>query len=614
MEDAVRPSKEAFKAMYERGYRLWTSLWEMASAENPPWQDHLTSLGSVFHDHPHFPESLTVDKSFSNTATVSGRTTWIPAQAPCDLLPFHERVVIEIASSCATTIVFVDDRLGKMTFSNIEFNHVPILMLAWAYILSARWAELIPGANPPSYSSNCAQLNAGNGSKAPDENCDSVVVDVGDVDEDAARWWTAVLAADGGWEASIYNNNGILLYAPWSTRTQPGPTFVVSANVQHHSYVTNHHPASFSTAIRYLSEYCSLHRIVDQCQAALSAALLIPVAKFENRRIELPIPRLPQKATCGRKRTQAFPAWGGEICQLDRLLTLSCNSTGIKALLSSIFFEPDVACNVCGAWLQGSFAFLDSDKARDRHVLLRTFMKRDPDLGFLWLGAFITGAESRCLQDARTGWWKVDLTAAACTGTHASFIQEFIRKDHPIIDQITRADECRLMYLSHESDHAVPPLFPFAPFGSTAMVDTDLNVRRHSGCSAAHGLGYGGFTWDCQDGKKVEQRTSGARATTIRVKGREPPGWKNTAPVDYGMLDPEEDVSEMVTRNVFTWLRGEDGFPVAERAICEHEWIRNLESDDDSPIEGDAWSTTDDQPSHKATAESQKKQHVLWWP
>lgn len=62
-----------------------------------------------------------------------------------------------------------------------------------------------------------------------------------------------------------------------------------------------------------------------------------------------------------------------------------------------------MACNVCGAWLQGSFAFLDSDKARDPHVRLRTFMKRDPDLAFLWLGAFITGAEARCLQEARMG-------------------------------------------------------------------------------------------------------------------------------------------------------------------------------------------------------------------
>ncbi|KAK3905138.1 hypothetical protein C8A05DRAFT_31074 [Staphylotrichum tortipilum] len=43
------------------------------------------------------------------------------------------------------------------------------------------------------------------------------------------------------------------------------------------------------------------------------------------------------------------------------------------------------------------------------------------------------------------------------------------------------------------------------------------------------------------------------------------------------------------------WLRGTDGFPAAERAIREHEWINNLhDSDDDdesvSP-EGDGWST-----------------------
>ncbi|KAG9256350.1 uncharacterized protein F5Z01DRAFT_649941 [Emericellopsis atlantica] len=32
------------------------------------------------------------------------------------------------------------------------------------------------------------------------------------------------------------------------------------------------------------------------------------------------------------------------------------------------------------------------------------------------------------------------------------------------------------------------------------------------------------------------------------------------------------------------------GFPVAERAIRQHEWIDNLQSDDDSPIEGDSLS------------------------
>lgn len=330
---------------------------------------------------------------------------------------------------------------------------------------------------------------------------------------------------------------------------------------------------------------------MQQSQAALAAALLIPVAKFDNKRIELPVPRRPQRAKRRQERSPPLRFWDGDPRQLDRLLTLSCNARGVKALLTSIFFEPDVACNLCGAWLQGSFAFLDSDKASDRRVLLRTFIERDPGLGFLWLGAFITGAEARCLQEGRMGWWKVDLSAAAWTGTHASFIQESIPRAPPNAREILRADECRLMYLCHEPAHAVAPLFPFPPFGSTAIEDTDLDVRRHTRCQAAHGLEYSGFTWDCQSGHKVEQGKTNTMGTTIRLKTGKPPALNHSTAVDYDSLDFEDEVSEMVTRNVFTWLRGEDGFPVAERAIREHEWIENLESDDDSPIQGDVCST-----------------------
>jgi hypothetical protein len=77
------------------------------------------------------------------------------------------------------------------------------------------------------------------------------------------------------------------------------------------------------------------------------------------------------------------PAWSENLKQLDRLLTLSCNAVGTKALLNSVFFEPNVACNIYGAWLQGAFAFLDSDIVQDQHILLRILMKRDPSLGFL---------------------------------------------------------------------------------------------------------------------------------------------------------------------------------------------------------------------------------------
>jgi hypothetical protein len=268
-----------------------------------------------------------------------------------------------VASSHPTTIVLVSDPPPTMISNYLrkESNYVPILVLAWAYILSARWAESIPGAYVPDYGSHQVPLiAAGNGPKGLEDDYNSVVVDVGDVDDAAARWWTAVLAADGGWDASIRSNTGVLLCSPWSDRTQPGPpgpNFVISANAQPHSYVANqyHRPASFGTALRYQSEYCQLHSIAEQCQAALAAALLIPVAKFDNKRIKLPVSRLPFKATRGQdsqERTQQLlPSWDEsheKLHQLDRLLTLSCNSRGVTALSNSIFFEPDVVSNVCG--------------------------------------------------------------------------------------------------------------------------------------------------------------------------------------------------------------------------------------------------------------------------
>jgi len=601
MEDAVRPSKEAFKAMYERGYRTWASLWEMAAADPPGTQHHGTDLCSVFPSHPYFPGDLEVDKSFSDTVTVRGRTTWTTTQGPCDLPSFQKETVFHVASSNPKTIE-LGSRLRRIRGlpNSMESNHVPILLLAWAYILSARWAELIPGAHGPAYTSSYAGLHirTSSGLNEPREDDGLIVVDVGDVDVDAARWWAAVLAVGSGWNAGIRNNKGQLLSSPWSIRTNPESTFIVDANVELPSPEgPRHDPASFSTAMLYLSEYCALHGIADQSNAALSAALLIPLSKASYNKIRLPLPRLPPKPARRQdsQRTQAPSVWTGELQQLDRLLTLSCNCLDVQTLLISTFFEPDVPCNLCGAWLQGSFAFLDSDKAKNSQILLRTFVRRDPDLGFLWLGAFITGARSQCLQHARSGGWVGRLiSAAAWTGTHASFIQDAVRRSPDVGDmEISRADECRLMYLINEH-HPTPPLFPFPPFGSTLMQDTDLEVRRHARCSATHVLGYGGFTWDCQDGKKVEQQgRSGSPDTAPRPKAGQPDTSGNNIAVDYGALNLVDYVSESVTHNAFMWLRGNDGFPVAERAIREHEWIENLDSEDDDPLEvnGDSQST-----------------------
>ena len=55
------------------------------------------------------------------------------------------------------------------------------------------------------------------------------------------------------------------------------------------------------------------------------------------------------------------------------------------------------------------------------------------------------------MQEARQAWWKIDLHVAAWTGTLMSFIQEPVSTLPPGIEEISRADECRLMYLSHDN-------------------------------------------------------------------------------------------------------------------------------------------------------------------
>ncbi|UPL01223.1 hypothetical protein LCI18_012157 [Fusarium solani-melongenae] len=449
-----------------------------------------------------------------------------------------------------------------------QSNHIPVLLQAWAYILAARWTELIPEAH---ISHNAESRFEGDldASPLPDHNRDPVIIDVGEVGRDAASWRDNILSVEAGWDATIR-----------STKERP---LVISAKIKTESSTSNETTTSSAAAYSYLTDYCNLHGIDDDVSlAGLAAALQIPAIKYDRRRIELPIPELAW---------DGFPTERGHVAtplstlqdplQLDRLLTLSCIARGTKALLASAFFELDVTSNICGMSLQGSFAFLDTIK--DPQSLLKTLINRDPEIGFLWVGAFITGGYLKTLREGRSGWWIIELGAAAWTGTLMSFIQApvpHIALGTQSISRasISRADECRLLYLCHDINYTTPPLLPFAPFGSTALHDTNLNVRKHSVCGTDH------------DDTEIDQKPDIPTITT-RPKNGQLLNRDTAVDVDYDEYDSEDENSEMVTRNIFTWLRGEDGFPIAEREIHEHEWIDNLDDGDDSPIEGDVRST-----------------------
>lgn len=592
MEDALQPSEQVLRATYEKGYRTWSNIYDLSIADSSlPW-DCLQQIESVFPEHPYFPGDLVID---SHAMFVKAVSTWSTTQGPCSLPSFDEDVLFHVGLPFQIKITIKQLPVAFPEWFSENDNHITILVLAWTYILSARWAEIMPGVSNPEYS-NCqatwvksswdARLDQSEQDHSSYSRSASTIY-LGNADDNEARWWSAVLALDTGWSTPIRNDKGDILHSPWHSKIISESPFMISRDADP-PLVGSYPPATFSAASGYLSNYCQLHNIIEQSRAALAAALLLPAVKYDNRVIELPFPSVHHKTFSTRETRTYSHLPDKSLTQFDRLLTMSCNPRGVKSLLANAFFQRNIDCNVCGEWLQGTFAFLDSDViAKDRHLLARVLMKRDPTLGFLWLGAFILGSYKGALQEGRRGSWSLDFSTAAWTGTYISFIQEPVSKDFPASEpkEITRADECRLMYLSHEPFNSHPPLFPWAPFGYTAILDVELNVREHIRCPGKHGLQLKSITWECL-GPKIS-----ITLPTVPLRYLNGTSEETNICVPFDSLDPDDDTSEMVTRNMFTWLREDAGYPLAEKAIRQHEWIAGWESDDDSPITGDALSS-----------------------
>ena len=81
------------------------------------------------------------------------------------------------------------------------------MLLAWAYILSARWVELqspygLRGSLPLD-GMHYSDLQAARLNNDEDIPAGAIEVDIGETCERASRWWAAVLAPGEGWHATL---------------------------------------------------------------------------------------------------------------------------------------------------------------------------------------------------------------------------------------------------------------------------------------------------------------------------------------------------------------------------------------------------------------------------
>ncbi|KAI2634953.1 hypothetical protein GGS26DRAFT_551935 [Hypomontagnella submonticulosa] len=597
MEDNLRPTDKAYKAIYEKAYKTWYRLWAGAAKD---YSLPLTCLEAeqLFIHHPVLPVGLDPDDS----GLVTAKSTWISSEGCCDIPPFEQTLQMVVIAATPTPIILTSDpSLTPFQWVGKDDGHLTVLVLAWAYALSARWAEIIPRASPIEYTTSQAPWIARRTTDEASESDRTTVVNLGNPSSEAARWWAAVLAPGEGWRTAIPHVRWRLL-SPWSVIKESNSVPISITGSPSCTGAYSSTPASFEMAMQYIKDYSTFHNTNTQCRAALAAALLLPVARLDKRKIMLYAAPRPCKRRLLQQpgeKSEPEASFFEEHCQpqFDRLLTLSANAHGMKTVLGSVFYEPGIPANICGAWLQGTMAVLQSKGAEDLHILGRMLFDRSPHISYLWLGGIITGAHKDFLQNTfyLLGLNRIDIHAAAWTGTLLSFIQEPVSPSHHDSKSISRADECRLMYLTQEPPRQFPPIFPYPLLGNTDIKDADLGVQLHAHCPGKHRLQFVSITWNCIGGKKDVQRTYpipvASRKHVIQNLHEDE---DMAIEVDYSWLDREKDHSEDVTRNLFTWMRDMDGFTIAERDIRQHEWIDAFDSSDDESVdpEGDGGSTT----------------------
>lgn len=291
MPDSLRLGDEELRAIYKCGFDTWSALHASAREQTglPLQLSHLDIQGAFRH-HPSFPANLHLhhEKSArSSQVYATGCSAWTLNQPgiACVLPPFHQDEKIAVAAwkpillksgASATHSPAAD---WGSWFARPDKNYMAVLVLAWSYILSARWAEIMPGEASLVYTSSMADtIGREDPPKGPSES-PMPTLDIEGACPAEARWWAAILAEGQGWKATL-SLDGDTLFGPWSFKHQPSNPFLIRKDLafQNGSAVAYESaaPPSCLKALHFLDSFCLDRNIADQSQAALAAVLLMP--------------------------------------------------------------------------------------------------------------------------------------------------------------------------------------------------------------------------------------------------------------------------------------------------------------------------------------------------
>ncbi|KAB5572223.1 hypothetical protein GE09DRAFT_1170471 [Coniochaeta sp. 2T2.1] len=316
-----------------------------------------------------------------------------------------------------------------------------ILILCWSYIISTRLLEL--QSRKARYSEHCLRPRVA--SEYVPGPAEYAVHLPSAASPDLIRWLCAILAHGPGWRATSF--------PVWAMFASSDVRFVILTDGRV-SFDPNKPPPTAPQAAELLIEFCGLFALdgrragrgrtpgkgavpfeeLSPYTAAFLAALSLPTYGAQKLEPILTLFPLERKGPNGIRRVDAASI-RQYVEDLPYYMTLSAETYGLQSTLWSMFWQPDIPCNLVSPWLAGVLCVLRPlIDARDATTVSKTFALRRPRVALWWTGLLLLGSPD--IWQQMTLWLETtegrhgrglaalsypDITVAAWTGSPNSF-------------------------------------------------------------------------------------------------------------------------------------------------------------------------------------------------
>ncbi|KAH6607510.1 hypothetical protein Trco_003823 [Trichoderma cornu-damae] len=566
--DKVVPTADQSNIVLGYSRILWRGL--VAAAKSMSFGRDTINLASVAKHGPKLPDEM------EGTTELSGFANWQMAAEPKPAwakgkAAHRPRQGLRRRwdlMKLQPTACEISGRKG-FGFSDSDSNGLAFMFLAWSYILCVFLLEQqkVPVAYEDADGPPSDGTPTGSG----------FIVDLGDAGDEECRWWSALLSPGQGWKAVDFG------HPVWAVTFTGNVNFrVVNKRGTASQPSEETKPPSSKEAVGFLSRFASMYNLESQAVLGLAMALTIPLHDNMSSTIQIPEPCLVRSnmVSCASVVDKEFR-------NLSYYMALSSHPAFLASALWSVFWEPEIDCNLVSAWCDPIIGAIQPlIDAEDLETLGHVLALRRPGVAALWYGLVACGTTETILAIVpflETLHTPVPARlipeVAAWTDTPQSFMD--LAGSGPYLqgkNQISRAD---LWRLRHEYWNAWKdgvhfrhlPTTPFRPFGSIDASEVEVAVRPHLDCPR-HQWVYTGFTWTLDNGIDLTHEprvlpTSWAQfEAESRIRLPQGGMTEQEPEPDYA---PDYTASRRAVGDIFRWAATE--MDKAGKHIYSHSWV-----------------------------------------